>query len=88
MSETFEFSVDEQTSSNAVNGLVCAFALLIDTLESNGALRPRQFEGVLGSVLDHTGTSDGADVAILQQILTLLQAPERPPLTVIAGGKS
>ena len=29
MSETFEFSVDEQVSSNAVNGLVCAFALLV-----------------------------------------------------------
>jgi hypothetical protein len=72
-----------------VNGMVCAFALLIDALESNGALRPKQFEGVLSAVLRQPGlTGSDMDVAVLTQILGLLQAPDRQPLTVIAGGKS
>ncbi len=86
MSESFEFHVEDENRSGSVNGLVCAFALLIDVLEANQALRPKQFEGVLSSVLRHAG--DDGDVAVLQQILSLLESPERPQLTVIAGGNS
>ncbi len=88
MSDTFEFLVDDAAPSSAVNGLVCAFALLIDVLESNGALKPKQFEGVLSTVLRQPGVN-GADMdtAVLTQILGLLQASEQRPLTVIAGGK-
>ena len=89
MSDSNEFHAEEQVPEGTVNGLVCAFALLIDVLESNGALKPKQFEQVLASVLRQPGVSGGdADVAVLQQIMTLLQAPERPSLTVISGGKS
>lgn len=85
MNETFEFHAKQDIEPSAVNGLVCAFALLIDALESNGALRPQQFEGILTSVLRRA--AGGADVAVLQQILGLLQSPELPTLTVIDGGK-
>lgn len=89
MSDTFEFQTNDKAPAGAVNGLVCAFALLIDVLELNGALQPKQFEGVLSSVLKHAGAeTNDADVAVLQQIMDLLQAPERPLLTVISGGKS
>lgn len=86
MNDTVEFHVKHDIEPSAVNGLVCAFALLIDALESNGALRPQQFEGILASVLRRT--AGGADVAVLQQILGLLQSPELPTLTVIDGGKT
>ena len=93
MSDTYEFKASDQVSdkapAGAINGLVCAFALLIDVLELNGALQPKQFEGVLNAVLKHAGAdADDADTAVLQQIMSLLQAPDRPSLTVISGGKN
>ena len=89
MSDTYEIHVEDQAYSGAVNGLVCAFALLIDVLEANGSLKPKQFEAVLGTILKQPGvTATEADVGVLQQILALLQSPERPTLTVIAGGKN
>ena len=89
MSDTYEFQANDKAPAGAINGLVCAFALLIDVLELNGALQPKQFEGVLSSVLTHAGSEDNdADVAVLQQIMSLLQAPERPLFTVISGGKA
>jgi hypothetical protein len=89
MSDTFEFHVDGHLAEGSANGLVCAFALLIDVLESNGALKPKQFEQVLGAILRQPGMHTAeADVAVLEQIMGLLQAPDRQPLTVIAGGKA
>jgi hypothetical protein len=89
MSDTFEFHVDGHLAEGSANGLVCAFALLIDVLEGNGALKPKQFEQVLGAILRQPGMHTAeADVAVLQQIMGLLQAPDRRPLTVIAGGKA
>ena len=89
MSDTFEFRLEDHPSTGAVNGLVCAFALLIDVLEANGSLKPKQFETVLGKVLRQPGVgSDEDDVGVLEQIMSLLQSPERPTLTVIAGGKT
>ena len=88
MSDTFEFHAEEQPAEGAVSGMVCAFALLIDVLETNGALKPRQYEHVLGAILRQPGMASGAaDVAVLAQILALLKAPDHKPLTVIAGGK-
>ena len=86
MSESFEFHVADDNRAGSVNGLVCAFALLVDALEANGALKPKQFEGILSSVLHQAG--DDGDVGVLQQILSLLASPERPQFTVIAGGKT
>ena len=89
MSDSYEIPATEEMPAGSVHGLICAFALLIDVLESNGALKPKQFEKVLGSVLHQPGVNAGdADVAVLRQIMTLLEAPDRPSLTVIAGGKS
>jgi hypothetical protein len=89
MSDTFEFHVQGHLAEGPANGLVCAFALLIDVLEGNGALKPKQFEQVLSAVLRQPGMHSGeGDVAVLQQILGLLQAPDKRPLTVIAGGKA
>ena len=93
MSDTYEFNASdhakEKAPAGAINGLVCAFALLIDVLELNGALEPKQFEGVMNAVLKHAGTdADDADAAVLQQIVSLLQTPDRPLLTVISGGKN
>ena len=93
MSDSYEFKASDHASdqapAGAINGLVCAFALLIDVLELNGALQLNQFEGVMNAVLKHAGTdADDADTAVLQQIMSLLQAPDRPSLTVISGGKN
>lgn len=89
MSDIYEFQATDKATVIGLNGLVCAFALLIDVLELNGALQPKQFEEVLNSVLKHAGTvADDADTAVLQQIVSLLQAPDRPSLTVISGGKN
>jgi hypothetical protein len=89
MSDINEVSPEEPATAGAVHGLVCAFALLIDVLESNGALKQNQFQAVLGAVLKQPGIgSNDADVVVLEQIMALLQAPERKVLTVITGGKS
>jgi hypothetical protein len=89
MSDSYEFHVEGHAAEGAVNGLVCAFALLIDLLESNGALKPKQFEQVLDKILHQPGmAATDADAAVLHQIMDLLQAPDRQPLTVIAGGKA
>ena len=87
MSEIFDLQAETLPEAGAVSGIVCAFALLVDALEANGSLRPGQFEGILTSILRQTGGA-AADTAVLQQILSLLQAPELPSLTVISGGKN
>lgn len=89
MSDTSEMHAESNAHSGAVNGLACAFALLIDVLETNGSLKPNQFEGVLDQVLRQPGIeTDDPDVVVLEHVLSLLRTPLRPPLTVIAGGKS
>jgi hypothetical protein len=69
MSDKLEFS-------GAVNGMACAFALLIDVLEANGALKPKQFEAELGSVLRHSAGDIGSEIALLNHIMSVLQVPE------------
>ena len=62
--------------NSTVNGMACAFALLIDVLEANGALRPKQFEAMLGSVLNQADASAGGEVELLHHIMSVLQVQE------------
>jgi hypothetical protein len=89
MSEAADVPTADATAGDAIHGLACAFALLVDTLESNGALKPDQYQKALETMLSQPGLSPAdADVDALLQIMTLLRSPERTHLTIIAGGKT
>jgi hypothetical protein len=88
MSEAADVLKPDTPAGDAIHGLACAFALLVDTLESNGALKPDQYQKALETVLSQPGlSSTDADVDVLLQIMALLRAPERKHLTIVAGGK-
>jgi hypothetical protein len=88
MNDAADVPKSDASAGDAIHGFACAFALLVDTLESNGALKPDQYQKALETVLSQPGLSPtDADVDVLLQIMALLRSPERKQLTVIAGGK-
>lgn len=75
-------------AAGAVNGVICALALLIDTLESNGALKPHQFEGVLAETLALPDAPvANADMAVLRHLAELLHTKAPFPLAAANGGR-
>ncbi len=84
-----DFDVAAQANCQRVNaksadGFICALVLLVDLLESNGALKARQFEHVLSSVLDQSGPGDDANIAVLRELLGMLKRPEKPTLLAMS----
>ena len=69
------------------NGVACAFAILVDHLETSGALPMGAYERSLRSVLEQAGIDQSSrDGRFLTDILDLLGASPRSSLSLIDGG--